>query len=180
MLVVVGVLLTVRYRSEVPSRADWRAATEHVKAHVQSGDGVTWAPYWAGEGRLFLSGLPAFHLVDSPTPNLSRYKRVWLLGAFGSSSDDLNGPYHRIERTEFGGVTVDLVENRGERVLSDLRRGLKSARVSLGADEGTPCDFWDGRGWHCKTKLGVPRTVNCLNESTSKRLNRHRRRRQVV
>ena len=61
---VLGALgATVSYRMNVPERSDWEAATAHVRTHLTEGDGVAWAPYWAGEGAS-LHGLPGFHLPE--------------------------------------------------------------------------------------------------------------------
>jgi hypothetical protein len=177
VIVLFGVILTVWYRSEVPSRDDWRAATDHIRAHLRAGDGVTWAPYWAGEGRVFFDGLPAFHLTDELRPDLARYQRVWLLATFGSTAQEWAQVADVVSRVDFGEVSVELLRIKGPSVVSDLRASLDTAQVSLGVAPGKVCDFWDGRGWHCKRKWSEERTVQCLNESTAKRLNRFRRRR---
>ena len=176
LFVILGVLATANYRSSVPERSDWQAATAHIRAAVQAGDGVTWAPYWAGEGRLYLHNLPAFHLPKLESADLARYRRVWLMGAFGSSAADLPGEPHVLESHAFGAVTVELVEVKEAPVVADLYAELNDVRVTSGTSK--VCDFWDGRGWHCKTRLSRPRTEACLKESTGQRLNRHRRRRK--
>jgi hypothetical protein len=179
-VLVLGALgATVNYRMAVPERSHWKAATDHVRTQLQAGDGVAWAPYWASEGRLYFEGLPGFHLPQVNDADLSRFGRVWLLGAFGRNADDLPSGHTLVERTVFGGVTLDLVQVGGERVRTDLYRQLQEAVVTrTAASSELNCDFWDGRGWHCIGRKD-PRTIEaCLGESTRQRLQRHRRRRQ--
>lgn len=176
-LVLLGVLLTWWQRSRVPARADWQAAAERVRAGLQPGDGVAWAPYWAGEGRLFLHGLPGFHLADVAQADLARYPRVWLMGAFGRDADDLPAGHRLAARERFGGVTLDLVEVGGERVVSDLYADLEQVRVVRGGRNEQVCDFWDGRGWHCDLRRSPDATRQCLAQPVAKRLGEHRRRR---
>lgn len=176
VLALVAIAALVYQRSRVPDRGDWRAAVEHVKAHLESGDGITWAPYWAGEGRLFFHGLPAFHTPDTSRADLARYDRVWLLGAFGADFDDLPPGHERLDHNRFGGVTVDLVKVVGERVVGDLRADLEQMKVSRrNGDQVESCDFWDGRGWHCTLRRSAEATRRCLAQPVSRRLAQRRR-----
>ncbi len=178
LLVLVGVLVTANYRSSVPERSEWQVVTQHIKGVLQDGDGVTWAPYWASEGRLYLHGLPAFHLPALEDADFARYRRVWLITAFGASPAKLPERYRVAESLEFGALSLHRVEADEPRVVADLLADLDRTRVSLGQQPGKECDFWDGRGWHCRMRLSRPRTEACLKESTAQRLSRHRRRRQ--
>lgn len=174
LAVLVGLALTMCQAAEVPERGDWKAATDTVRAGVQPGDGVAWAPYWAGEGRLFLHGLPGFHL-DPRVVDLARYDRVWLLGAFGRDADDLGDGHTRLSREVFGGVTLDLVQPGGERVVGDVRAALDQVRVSrVSGGKTKACDFWDGDGWHCELKQSPSRTRTCLGQPVSRRLSAFR------
>ncbi len=177
---VLGALgATISYKAAVPERSDWAAAVDHVRSHLKAGDGVAWTPYWAGEGRLFLHELPAFHLPEAQDADLARFERVWLLGAFGRDSDDLPPGHTRVDRREFGGVTLDLVEVGGARVKTDLYERLNGAQVRRRGSAGVAeCDFWDGRGWHCLGRRDKGTIERCLAESTRERLQRHRRRRK--
>ncbi len=173
--VLTGVVLTMCQSAEVPDRAAWKAATDAVRAELKPSDGVAWAPYWAGEGRLFLHGLPGFHLPDVATADLARYERVWLLGAFGRSADDLPGGHTLLARRHFGQVTLDLVQAGDERVVGDIRAVLDRVRVSRVRGEGPKekvdaCDFWDGRGWHCELKKSPDATRKCLAQPVPRRL----------
>lgn len=162
-------------RSEVPARGDWQAAAEAARAELQPGDGVTWAPYWAGEGRLFLHGLPAFHMPQAESADLSRFRRMWLMGAFGRDAADLPPGHAVVKRQAFGEVTLELVEVGGERVVGDLRADLEQARVSRAGRTTERCDFWDGRGWHCKLSRSPDQTRRCLGLPVEQR---HRQRRR--
>ncbi len=181
VLVLLALWSTISYRSQVPSRTDWSAAADHVRAQLRDGDGVAWAPYWAGEGRLSLHGLPVFQLPDVGQADLARYDRVWLLSAFGVDGDDvldrIPSVVHEVASSrEFGAVTVTELIVRGERVVGDVYGQLESAEVSLVSKGATrACDFWDGRGWHCRLKSSADRTRACLGGSTATKLAKHRR-----
>lgn len=175
LAVVLAAVMVLRQRAAVPEPGDWQAATEAIRAGLEPGDGVAWAPYWAGEGRLFMHGLPGFHLTDVEAADLSRFRRVWLMGAFGRDADDLPPGHTPVERRIFGEVTLDLVEVGGERVVGDLRADLEQARVSRSGRRVERCDFWDGRGWHCKVSKGPEKTRRCLAQPISRR---HRQRRR--
>lgn len=174
---LLAVLLVVRQRAAVPERGDWRAAVEAITPRLEPEDGIAWAPYWASEGRLFLHGLPGFHLPEIAEADLSRHRRVWLMGAFGADADDLPPGHRLIERAAFGDVTLDLVEVGGERVVGDLRAGLEGARISRvdGRGRVEACDFWDGRGWHCALRKSPQATRTCLAQPTARRLSQRRR-----
>lgn len=169
--VLVGAALTMCQRAEVPAPEDWKAATDAVRADLKDGDGVAWAPYWAGEGRLFLHGLPGFHLADVTRADLARYDRVWLLGAFGRSADDLPPGHTVLSRRRFGAVSLDLVHPGGEAVVGDVRAALDRVRVSrLRGEKVDACDFWDGTGWHCELKRSPDDTRACLAQPIPRRL----------
>lgn len=162
-------------RSAVPARGDWEAATERVRAGLAPGDGVAWAPYYAGEGRLFLHGLPGFHLPDVAAADLARYDRVWLMGAFGRSADDLPGGHTRVSRDVFGGVTLDLVQVGGEKVVGDLYADLEQVEVVRVGGGEQRCGFWDGRGWHCDLAKSEAATRQCLGQPVARRLAQQRK-----
>ena len=177
-VLVLGALgATIKYRTAVPDRSHWKAAVESIRVGLEEGDGVAWAPYWAGEGRLFLEGLPAFHLPNLETPDLSRYERVWLLGAFGRNADDLVPPHQLIERLAFGPLTLDLIQVGGQTVISDFYEDLSKVEVKrVQGARSQACDFWSGRGWYCLKGRSAESVRACLNETTAARLKRHRRR----
>ncbi len=176
LAMIAGIALIVHRRAAVPERADWKAATAVIAEGLAPGDGVTWAPHWAGEGRLFLHGLPGFHLAEPAEADLARYDRVWLLGAFGRSADDLPAGHRVLDRQTFGPLNLDLVEVGGERVIGDLRADLEAVRVTRSkGDRVERCDFWDGRGWHCTLRKSPDRTRACLGRPVAKRLRNRRR-----
>ncbi len=175
LAVLLGGAQTMCQHAEIPERADWVSATDAIRADLQPGDGVAWAPYWAGEGRLSLHGLPGFHLPDLEDADLARFDRVWLLGAFGRDASDLPPAHRRLERRQFGRVTLDLVKPGGEKVVGDVRAALERVRVSrVRGDQIQACDFWDGRGWHCELKRSPNATRACLGQPTRKRLSAFR------
>lgn len=177
IMVVISVGLTMSYRSAVPERSDWKAATEHVRAHLAVDDGVTWAPYHMGEGRLFMHGLPAFHTIDPSQADFARYERVWLLATSTADTAALTAPHRSLEVKRFGALALHLLEVGTPRVVADLYADLEQTIVSKGhGPRRRACSFWDGRGWHCDLKFGEGRALSCLRESTARRLRRHRRR----
>ena len=174
---LIAALMLWRQQAQVPTRADWRAATEYVRAEIEANDGVTWAPYWAGEGRLFLHDLPAFHTPDVKTADWARYSHVWLLGAFGWTAADLPPGHSVVGATQkFGGITVQRVAVPGPHVVADLYSGLDKAQVSrVQKGQTKRCTFWDGKGWHCDPKLSPEATLKCLNQPANRLLSKARR-----
>jgi hypothetical protein len=177
LLVLAGAIALVMQRTEVPERADWQSAASAIRADLQPGDAVAWAPYWAGEARLVLHDLPGVHLLDLPTADLARWDRLWLMSGWGADADDLTWPHAVLKRQSMGPVTLDLVQIKGAKVVGDLYADLEQAQVDQRPDRGTNkrCDFWDGRGWHCSLRKSPDKTRACLAQSTK---TRHRTRKR--
>ncbi|MCA9544991.1 MAG: hypothetical protein KC613_11395, partial [Myxococcales bacterium] len=152
-------------------RADWQAAAQAVKADLRPGDGVTVLPEWAGEARLALHGLPAFLTPEPAQADWAAYDRVWVLGGWGHGVADVGGEHKVLEQKAFGAATLELVQVGGEKVLGDLRAELDRARVERQHGQGRieRCDFWDGRGWHCRLRKSPDATRACLAQDTRAR-----------
>ncbi len=151
-------------RARIPQADDWRAAVAAIRAELKPGDGVTWAPYALGEGRIHFGDLPVFHADPLSETDLSRYDRVFVMGAAGHDADELP-PEHTLEaRARYGALTVDRVRVGGERVVGDLYATLESATVSRSGASGDPrvCDFFSGSGWHCDLRDDAETTRRCL------------------
>jgi len=177
-LFLISVGLVVRYRSQVPSRTDWADAVSDIRSEFASGDGVTWSPYYMGEGRLFFDDLNAFHLADDGPVDFARYQRVWLLTTPQAEVGRLLDGHTTLKQIQHGQVTLRLLKVGGKQVTGDLYADLGSVQVTKGpVDRAKDCSFWSGRGWYCDLKMSRKNTENCLSESTAKRLARHRRRR---
>lgn len=178
-LLIIGSTVALAFQqARVPSRADWSAAAASIRSELQAGDGVSFAPPHAGEARLVLHDLPAFHLGPAPQADLSRYDRVWLMGAFGQSAEDLPKGHKILKRARFGGVQLDLVEVGGPRVMADLYAELEAVRVSRVPQKGgaaQACDFWDGRSWHCELNRSPDETRACLARPVAQRLSDRRK-----
>ena len=191
LLVGLGAALAAWQQSRVPKRRDWQQAIEIIRSRIDPGDGVAWVPYWAGEGRVFLEGLPAFHLVtsasaddatDAASGDLSRYDRVWLLGAFGRDAGSLQldrvDRGHRVtSRERVGALTLERIAVGGERVVGDLYATLDKVEYRRRDEQNRAqiCDFWDGRGWHCNLKRSPEATRRCLEQPVSARYRKRQR-----
>jgi hypothetical protein len=172
LLVLVSTVVLAVQQARVPSLADWTAAAEAIGADLKPGDGVAFAPPHAGEARLVLHDLPAFHLGPPQLADLARYDRVWLMGAFGNDADDLPPGHALAQRRQFGAVTLDLVTVGGPKVVGDLYAELEAARVTRRHPDGREeaCDFWDGRRWQCGLRQSPDLTRACLAKSIAQRL----------
>lgn len=171
VLVTLGAVALVVQQQRIPARSHWQAAVAAIQADLQPGDGVTWTPSWAGEGRIFLHDLPAFQLVDGEQPDLSRYQRVWVIGAFGRDADDL-GTWSHAEQRSFGPLTLDRIDVEGPKVIHDLRAELDRVTVRQ-AKRG--CDFWDGRAWYCGVRRDHAKVRECLARPTARRFRDRRK-----
>ena len=114
-----SVIALVRSKSDVPAREDWAQAIDKTRSELKGGDGVTWAPYWAGEGRLFFHGLPAFGSPPDDDSVFHEFKRVWRLTAFDADRRLTTG-HARAGRWQFGGVKLDLLVKEQADVVGTL------------------------------------------------------------
>lgn len=173
-LVALGAIMLIVQAQRVPTRAEWKAATDAIRAEIKPGEGVTFTPPWAGEGRLFLHGLPAFELIDGEPPDLARHEAVWLIGAFGHDAEDLG--LTATQRQTFGPLTLERVAVTQPRVRHDLRAELDTVRVRRVTDRRTrTCDFWDGRAWYCGVRGDHDAVRACLARPTARRFKDRRR-----
>ena len=174
--ILLSVIGLIHSKSEVPTRSDWARAAQHVRSELKPDDGVTWAPYWAGEGRLFFHDLPAFGAPPDDLDGYHRFRRVWRMSAFGQQHEGQTD--HTVEaRWQFGGVTLELLTTAQPRSVVSLYTDLPAVTVQrMRPTRVEPCDFWDGRGWHCVSPSKVGRIRDCLTEGTPARLRRFRQR----
>ena len=174
LLVAVGAVMLFVQANRVPGRADWKAATDAIRAAIQPGEGVTFTPPWAGEGRLFLHGLPAFELIDGEKPDLARHDAVWVIGAFGYDAAGLK--LTGTDRQTFGPLTLERVVVTQPRVRHDLRAELDTTQVRrVGSRRTQDCDFWDGRAWYCGVRGSHDAVRACLARPTARRFKDRRR-----
>jgi hypothetical protein len=177
IVVLVSAAVATWQRDRVPTRAEWQAAADTVRARLAPGDGVTWAPYTQGEGRTAFAGLPMFHTRDLGTADLARYDRVWVLGALGYDAARLPAQHTLLEHTAAGNVSVDLVRVGGPKVVGDLYAHLEDALYTRHSPDGATklCGFWSGRGWHCELRDPPETTRNCLGQAVGRRLDQKAR-----
>ena len=175
LLILGSWCLIYRYKTAVPSLDEWRRGVTYLKASRDATDGLTWIPYWAEQGTPLFRDLNAFETPDLATADFAKFRVVWVFTSHGEDLSALPGKLTAVEAWVDGPLTLWRVENRGERVVADLYTDLRKVTVSDGG--ASPCDFWSGDGWHCLPKSRRARTELCLKESTTARLNRHRRKR---
>jgi len=114
-LVEVGAQAVIGWR--VPSEADWKAASAHVRAGLQPGDGIVFAPSWVDPiGRLHLGD--AVPVEEAARPDRSRQGRIWEVSIRGAQHPEAVGRV--AEARIFGQVRVRRVERRAARVLYDF------------------------------------------------------------
>lgn len=180
VLVLLAFLFHLHVRNSVPTREDWKAATDAVRAELRSGDGITWAPYHLSEGRLFLHGLPGFHLESLENADFSAYNRVFLMLARGASLSDLPAEHKVKSIKDFGRLQLAEIEVGGKKVLGSLRQQLENVSIArLHAQNERRCTFWDGQAWHCDLTQSPEATRACLNSPIIEKLRTFRRHRQV-
>ena len=172
VVVLVSASVASWQHGRVPTRAQWMAAAAQVRAALQPGDGVTWAPYTQGESRVTFEDLPVFHTRDLATVDLARYDRLWLMGSLGYDAGRLPTEHERLEHFDSGNVSVDLVRVAGPKVVGDLYAHLEDTLSTWHPPSGGVrlCEFWSGKGWHCDLRDAPETTRTCLGLPVARRL----------
>jgi hypothetical protein len=139
-----------------PSIGDYSAAAAFVRERFRDGDLVDVHPFYLARPREMLGDLPIAGFRHVEREDLSRYRRLWLLSAFGAEKRDavergLGQRYALAEQRRFGRLDVRLYElPEPARVLFDFREHLDHALVWI--DRGTnriPCGVWETNRWRC-------------------------------
>jgi hypothetical protein len=128
----------VYHHLEVPSRGDYQAAADAVRAGFQPGDLVVFAPEWLDPvGRMYLGDLlpmPVAGRMDS-----DRYARVWELSIAGHESPECQTEGSQVSDDAWHGkVRVRLCARQAPTVLYDfVAREPSDAQVES-AHDGRP------------------------------------------
>ncbi len=114
--------------SRVPSRSEWTAAIEHVRAEWQPGDTLTVAPRWADPLLRWSAGdrIDASHAGAS---DLDAYGRLWALSIRGHRPELAPPGAPDVVRT-FGRVRVERWTLPPPRVTYDFTEHATTARVA--------------------------------------------------
>jgi hypothetical protein len=123
------IVATLRAPVSVPDDDAWRAAAGVVRAKLQKGDLIVFAPDWADPvGRLHLGDV--MPIDDVARMDAAKYGRIWELSIRGARSPDTAGlaPVETIE----GDVEVRRYERAPAIVLADLRERLPTAKIEGG------------------------------------------------
>ena len=191
---------TIQRQNSVPSRETWSMAAEHIKAHFQEKDFVTWYPEWASESRLALHSLPVIPLPQQGEVDFAQANRLWVLGAFDRDGVHLSksSKYQIIQRLSLlsqtryqaqdsGSVTVSLMQVQGALNLHELYDELDDpssvifSRRKIDSEYAEKCDFWALGGWHCSPDSHSlqKRATSCLARPQAQQLKRRSRRRDL-
>lgn len=133
VLVIVAlweVFATLRAPATVPDDAAWTAAAKVVRAKMQKGDLIVFAPEWVDPvGRLHLGDVMS--VDDVARMDAAKYGRIWELSIRGARSPDTAG-LTPVEITSGNGVEIRRYERAPAIVLADLRERLPSAKIDGG------------------------------------------------
>ena len=175
LALVLNVLLILHYRWSIPAESDWERAAQQIRSSFETGDGVTWHPFYVTEGLPHLHGTHAFETPSLADADFAAFDRVWILVSHGDALEDLPPKYQPRHIASFGPLSVFLVANEGERIVADLYTDLEKVELYEGGSRR--CDFWANDGWHCLVQKKRDASLKCLSETTAQRLTRYRRRR---
>ncbi len=133
LLVIVSAWETCATRADatsVPDDDDWRAAEKLVRAEVQPGDLIVFAPEWIDPvGRLHLGDL--IPIRDAARMDAAKYARIWELSIRGARAPETAG-LSPARSAEADGIAVRRYDQRAANVLADARDLLPSAKIDGG------------------------------------------------
>ena len=159
-VVETGASLTASHR--VATAADWQAAAAEVRADLQPGDLIVFAPPWADQvGRSFLGDVIPVEMAARS--DADRYARVWevaIRGARAPETSSASGA-RLVHGSDHGRVHVALYEKPSVSVLYDFTAHADEARVTQsehGAAE-TPCYHDSGAMGRCPGSRVERRTM---------------------
>jgi hypothetical protein len=162
-LVLVALLCLVFYArlpGRFPAEADYRAVSEHLRAHLRPGDAVLLFPWWTERARLHLPPeVLVYGYFGSDRDDLKAHPRIWVLGQPELPNANEAG-FH--ERFLPGRTAVGAPFQAGPLRLTPYTNGryrphrfvateaYARARVYLESPGGArrPCPF-DGRAHRC-------------------------------
>lgn len=123
------IVATLRAPAGVPDDDAWRAAASIVRAKMQPGDLIVFAPDWVDPvGRLHLGD--AMSIDDAARMDAAKYARIWELSIRDARSPDTAG-LAPVDVVEERGITIRRYERTPTAVLADLR-DLATATIEGG------------------------------------------------
>ena len=155
-VVETGAALTASHR--VATTADWQAAAAEVRADLQPGDLIVFAPAWVDQiGRTVLGDVIPVEMAARS--DADRYARVWEVSIRGAHAPESAGA-RLVHAGDHGRVHVALYEKSSVSVLYDFTAHADEARVTQteGAAE-KPCYHDSGAIGRCPGSLVERRTL---------------------
>lgn len=163
MLITIALLCLLFYArlpGKLPSEADYRAVSEHLRAELKPGDAVLLFPWWTERARLYLPPeVPVYGYFGSDRDDLNAHPRLWVLGEPQLPHSDeagflaafLPGRTAAGQPFQAGNLTLTPYTNGRYRPhLFVASEAYARARVYLESPDGTrrPCPF-DGHAHRC-------------------------------
>jgi hypothetical protein len=151
LLAAVETATALTASARVAPAADWDAAAAEVRAGLEQGDLILFAPRWVDQiGRAHLGDVIPVEMAARA--DADRYARVWEVSIRDARADETRGA-HLVRQAQHGRVRVALYEKPAASVLYDLTAHADEARVTqtLGVGIGgeTPCYRDVGSGFRC-------------------------------
>ena len=157
-VVETGTALTASAR--VATAADWQAAAAEVRADLQPGDLIVFAPQWADQvGRSVLGDVIPVEMAARS--DADRYARVWEVAIRGAHAPEIAGA-RLVHGGDHGRVHVALYEKSSVSVLYDFTARADEARVTQSqgsAAAETPCYHDSGAIGRCPGSRVERRTL---------------------
>jgi hypothetical protein len=147
----------------VPSADEWQRAAQKVRAGLQKGDLIVFAPRWVDQvGRFYLGDQIPVEMAGRADSD--RYQRVWEVAIRGAHAEE-SAHATKLEQTHFGRVTVTLYEKGAAKIVHDFTSDALRARVTqaptAGKGDEVPC-LADGAVFRCGATPAMsvgPRTL---------------------
>jgi hypothetical protein len=146
--------------ARVAPAADWEAAAAEVRAGLEPGDLVVFAPRWVDQiGRAHLGDVIPVEMAARA--DADRYARVWEVSIRGARADESRGA-RLLSESRHGRVRVALYEKPAVSVVYDFTSHADEARVTQTLGDGsseTPCYRDVGSGFRCAGSRVERRTL---------------------
>jgi hypothetical protein len=147
--------------ARVAPAVDWDAAAAEVRAGLEPGDLIAFAPRWADQvGRAHLGDVIPVEMAARA--DADRYARVWEVSIRDARADETRGA-RLVRESRHGRVRVALYEKAAASVVYDLTSHAEEARVTQTMGDGpgpeAPCYHDLGSGFRCAGSRVERRTL---------------------